>query len=290
LKILLTGSSGFLGKEILFRLKNSYEIYTIGRNNNVSQEIDLRFQFHLNQSFDCVIHVAGKAHIVPNSIEEIQDFWDVNVNGTRNLLKALENHLPTRFVFISSVAVYGKTAGVLLNEQTPLCADDPYGLSKIRCEIEIVNWCQRHKITCTVLRLPLVYGENPPGNLKGMTNAINRGYYFNINGGKARKSMVLASDVARFILPASEVGGIYHVTDGQHPSFHDLSYLIGKSLGRNWIPNMPFWLAKVLAFIGDLIGPSFPINSKKLLKIMSDLTFDDTLARNKFGWAPKSIV
>jgi hypothetical protein len=53
---------------------------------------------------------------------------------------------------------------------------------------------------------------------------------------------------------------------------------------------MPFWFAKVLAFVGDLIGPSFPINSKKLLKINSDLTFDDSLARNKFGWAPKSIV
>jgi nucleoside-diphosphate-sugar epimerase len=115
LKILLTGSSGFLGKEILFRLKNSHEIYTIGRNKDVSQVIDLRFPFYLNQSFDCVIHVAGKAHLVPKSKEDMQDFWDVNVNGTRNLLKALENQLPTRFVFISSVAVYGKSSGILLN-------------------------------------------------------------------------------------------------------------------------------------------------------------------------------
>ncbi len=290
MKILLTGSSGFLGQVILNMHRNSSDIYTIGRKQNVTQEIDLRFPFNLNQSFDCVIHAAGKAHYVPKSIEDVQDFWDVNVGGTRNLLKALEYQLPSRFVFISSVSVYGMTNGILLNEKTPLLAQDPYGQSKIQSEIEIVEWCKRNKVKSTILRLPLIYGINPPGNLKDMILAINKGYYFNIDGGKSRKSMVLAEDVARFILPASEVGGIYNLTDGHHPSFHELSHFIGKQNGRQCIPNMPLLIAKILSKIGDIIGPSFPLNSYKLKKINSDLTFDDSLAKDNFEWAPNSII
>ncbi len=167
---------------------------------------------------------------------------------------------------------------------------DPYGQSKIQAEAEIIDWCRRFDITCTILRLPLIYGENPPGNLKAMIQGIKKGYYFNIAGGQARKSMVRAEDVARFILPASEVGGIYHLTDGQHPSFQELSQLIGQAYGRNWIPNMPLGLAKIIAKVGDILGPWFPLNSDKLLKITSELTFDDSLARRNFGWNPQPII
>ena len=289
-QILLSGSSGFLGHFLLKFLSKNYLVRTIGKNISSTYQIDLCHPFELNDSFDCVIHSAGKAHLVPQSQEDARAFWDVNVVGTRNLLKALEAHPPKIFVFISSVAVYGNTTGELLTEQNPVLARDPYGQSKIQAEAEVIEWCQLHDVICTILRLPLVYGENPPGNLKAMWQGIRKGYYFNIAGGKARKSMVRAEDVARFILPASEVGGIYHLTDGVHPSFHALSQMMGKAVGRNWIPNMPLWLARLLAFAGDLLGPAFPLNSDKLVKITSDLTFDDSLARAKFGWNPQPVV
>lgn len=202
----------------------------------------------------------------------------------------MEQHPPKRFVLISRVAVYGANQGHLLNEHTPVLAVDLYGQSKIQAEAEIIDWCRRHDVICTILRLPLIYGENPPGNLKAMIQGIKKGYYFNIAGGQARKSMVRAEDVARFILPASEVGGIYHLTDGQHPNFFQLSHQIGKAFGRVHIPNMPLGIAKIIAKIGDVLGPWFPLNSDKLSKITSELTFDDSLARQNFGWDPKPIL
>ena len=286
MKILLTGSSGFLGNILFTFLSKDFLVRTIGKNKSSNYQIDLRLPFELNESFECIIHTAGKAHLVPRSQEDAHAFWDVNVVGTRNLLKALEAHPPKRFVFISSVAVYGNTFGELLTEQSPVLARDPYGQSKIQAEAEVMEWCQRYGVIYTILRLPLVYGENPPGNLKVMWQGIRKGYYFNIAGGKARKSIVRAEDVARFILPASEVGGVYHLTDGVHPSFHALSQMMGKSIGRNWIPNLPLWAARFLALIGDLLGPAFPLNSDKLVKITSDLTFDDSCARANFGWTP----
>jgi nucleoside-diphosphate-sugar epimerase len=289
MNILITGSSGFLGNILLRFLGKNYLVRTIGKNKSSTYPIDVCLPFELKESFDCIIHAAGKAHLIPRSQEDARAFWDVNVVGTRNLLKALV-YPPKRFVFISSVAVYGNTSGEFLTEQNPVLARDPYGQSKIQAEAEVMEWCNRYDVICTILRLPLVYGENSPGNLKAMWQGIRKGYYFNIAGGKARKSMVRAEDVARFILPASEVGGIYHLTDGVHPSFHALSQMMGKAVGRNWIPNMPLWLARLLAFIGDLLGPAFPLNSDKLVKITSDLTFDDSLARAKFGWNPQPVV
>ena len=290
MKILLTGSSGFLGQVILHRLKNSYEIYTISGKKNVTQEIDLRYPFKINNSFDCVIHVAGKAHLVPQTHEDNKAFWDVNVIGTRNLLNALEAKPPKYFVFVSSVAVYGLDYGSEIDERCDLIANDPYGKSKIEAEVIVKKWCEENKVICTILRLPLVVGENPPGNLRAMIYGIKKGYYFNISGGTARKSMVLASDVAKFILKAAEVGGIYNLTDGYNPNFNELSYLISKQLGKKFAPNMPLFVAKVLATVGDILGSKFPINSDKLSKITSTLTFDDSKAREAFGWNPTPVL
>ena len=76
------------------------------------------------------------------------------------------------------------------------------------------------------MRLPLVVGSNPPGNLGKMINGIKRGTYFSIGGGKARKCMVLAEDVAKLITECPDVSGIYNLTDGKNPCFKELdSYL-----------------------------------------------------------------
>ena len=55
------------------------------------------------------------------------------------------------------------------------------------------------------------------------------------------------------------------------------------------MPNLPRFAAVILAKIGDLIGNSFPINSNKLSKITSTLTFDDSKARLAFGWEPTPV-
>jgi hypothetical protein len=131
----------------------------------------------------------------------------------------------------------------------------------------------------------LLVGKNPPGNLGAMLNAIKKGYYFNIGGGKVKKSMVLADDVARFIPIIAPVGGTYNLTDGEHPTFSSLSMAIAKKK----IPNLPLILAKIAGTIGDLLGSKAPLNSIKIKKITSDLTFDDSKARKK-GWNPHSVV
>lgn len=290
MKILLTGATGFLGRAIA--LKHSTEgLITLGRNNcNITTHLEK--DTPVLPIVDLVIHAAGKAHSVPKDKAQEKEFYDVNVQGTVSLLKGLEatGKIPKSFVFISSIAVYGVTEGHLLNEETPLFAKDAYGRSKVEAEQLIRNWCDKHQVKCTILRLPLIAGYNPPGNLKAMINGMKMGYYFNIDGGKAKKSMVMADDVAAIILPASEKGGIYNLTDGYHPSFMELSVIISKQLNKSKPLNIPLWLAKIMAVIGDLIGSKAPINSNKLAKITKDLTFADQKAKELIGWNPKSVI
>ena len=289
---LLTGSTGFLGCYISKTISENNLLVTLSRNSKqYSICLDRKVPV-FSEKFDLVIHSAGKAHSVPKTSLEKQAFFDVNSIGTQNLLNGLEvsQSLPKAFIFISSVAVYGRESGVNISENTPLLAKEPYGLSKIQAEQLVLNWCKRNNVICTILRLPLLAGVNPLGNLGAMVKGIKKGYYFNIAGGNAKKSMVLAEDVARSILKVSEIGGIYNLTDGYHPSFAELSNNISIQLGKRKPMHMPMWLARIIAKFGDLLGTKAPLNTNKLKKITSDLTFDDSKARETFGWNPTHVL
>jgi nucleoside-diphosphate-sugar epimerase len=288
---LLTGVNGFLGKIISQQICKTHKIFGLSRTGgfyNVFLENEIP---DFNAQFDLVIHTAGKAHSVPKTESEKQEFYQVNVVGTQNLLEGLtKSGLTKYFVFISSVSVYGKEVGSYINENNSLDALDPYGASKIEAERVVSEWCRSKNVICTILRLPLIIGTNPPGNLGSMILGIQKGYYFNIAGGKAKKSMVLAEDIASAILKVMEIGGIYNLTDGYHPSFAELSNHISIQLCKNKPINMPIWMAQIAAKFGDLLGNIAPLNTNKLNKITSDLTFDDTKARQIFGWNPKPVL
>jgi nucleoside-diphosphate-sugar epimerase len=245
----------------------------------------------INRNIELVIHCAAKAHFVPKSVKDEDGFFDVNFQGTINLLNGLEKIKlkPKAFVYISSVAVYGQKSGINIKETESLKPIDAYGLSKQKAETLIINWCNNHGIKCSILRLPLLIGENPIGNLESMINGIQSGYFFNICGIAPKKSMVLAEDVANVILRAARVGGVYNLTDGYNPSIVELSNLISRQLGKKEPLYLPFWLIKILAMLGDLLGFNF-FNSSKLDKITTDLTFNDSKARNAFGWNPTPVL
>jgi nucleoside-diphosphate-sugar epimerase len=288
--ILVTGANGFLGSNI-FKELSTDSIKSLGRR-NCDYNIDLVRSIPIfDSSFDLVIHCAGAAHFMQKNDIEDNIFFNVNVIGTTNLLKGLaKSNIPKYFVFISSVSVYGLSYGVNITEDCQLLAKDSYGLSKVETELLVRNWCEENNVVCTILRLPLIVGSNPPGNLGAMINGIQKGYYFNIAGGKARRSMVLAEDVAKSILSVSVMGGIYNLTDGYHPSFAELSTHISSQLGK-WNPiSMPLWIARQLAQFGDICGSIIPLNTEKLKKITANLTFSDTKARDSFGWNPTSIL
>lgn len=300
MEILLTGRNGFLGQEI-HRFFASAEICSVVRttpNNPLERhtQADLTKEAPpLRKGVDLVIHAAGKAHVIPQTPEEKRVFYEENVSISANLLSALSRlaKKPTYFVFISSVAVYGLASGTAISETAPLLATDPYGRSKITSEELISSWCKENNVCLTILRLPLIAGENPPGNLGDMKRAIEKNRFPVIGDGKAKRSMILNADIPQFIDKIKSVGGVYNLTDGTDPSFSELANVLKKTNGGNLL-SIPLPFARVMAFVGDIISKitskEFAFTSRKLQKMTHDLTFSNAKAVSTVDWQPTSVL
>ena len=292
MNLLFTGASGFLGKEASPLLSKKYVLETIGLTSldnytvNLAKEVPV-----LSKRYDVVLHAAGKAHVIPRTEKEKQEFYEVNLQGTRNLCEALEKAgVPASFIFISTVAVYGCESGEMISEDHPLNGHTPYADSKRQAEFYLQEWCSKHNVILTILRPSLLAGKNPPGNLRSMIEGIKTGHYLSIAGGKARKSVLMAEDIARLLFLAVDKGGIYNVCDNEHPSFRQLEKTISDQLGKKLPVNIPYWLAKTLALAGDCLGNKAPINSSKLDKITKSLTFSNKKAKKVLGWEPLNVL
>lgn len=291
---LITGCSGFLGEIISEKLAiKGFKTTGQGRKGQeINVDISIPFSFYKNIHFDYVIHAAGKAHAVPRNLNEENEFFEINFEGTKNLCAAIDqlDEKPKAFIFISTVAVYGIESGLQIKESHPKNGLSPYAKSKIMAEDWLINWAKKRNITLGILRLPLVAGKNPPGNLGMMTQGIASGKYLSIGKANVNKSIVWAEDIANVIPKLAEIGGVYNLTDGYHPSFRELEVVISKSLGKKLPKKIPFWVANALAKVGDVIGNKAPINSNKLSKIISPLTFNDSAARLTLGWKSSNVL
>ncbi len=291
-KLLFTGGTGFLGKNVMPILTQKYVVTTCGITPddmikaNLAKEVPA-----LPERYDVVLHACGKAHVVPKTEAEKQTFYDVNYQGTVNLCSALEKAgVPKAIIFISTVAVYGCEYGDLITEKHPLNGESPYAKSKIMAEKYLTEWCEKNGVVLGILRPSLLAGKNAPGNLGAMVNGIKKGFYMNIAGGKVVKSILMAEDTARLVPILEEKGGIYNVCDTRQPSFGEISMSVAKQLGKGKPLNIPYWMALCMAKVGDLLGSKAPINSYKLEKMTKSLTFSNEKARRELGWEPLDVL
>jgi len=301
MNVLLTGASGFLGSRIYAELARHHTVTTLGRtpvaNRHITADLTKPLPEMGNTPFDLVVNAAGKAHSVPRTTAERAEYEQVNVLGTAQLLNALEAMpmLPRSIVHLSTVLVYGRLKGHLLDETTPLGATDAYGLSKVRAETTMREWGQRTGSCVTILRLPLVVAERPNGNVASLMNAIRRGYYVRVGNGRARRSMVRADDVAVLIERAAGIGGTFNLTDGCHPGVGELEDALARYVGRQQpIRSVPMIVARAVATAGDginaLVGRRFPLDSAALQKLTHSLTFSDAAAQRHLSWQPRPVL
>lgn len=292
MKLLFTGASGFLGNNVRPLLERVYEITTVGLLSQDDYTVNIAREVpELHERYDVVLHAAGKAHSIPKTEEEKQAFFDVNLQGTKNLCSALEKvGIPRAFIFISTVAVYGCDYGENITEEHPLNGTTPYAMSKRLAEEYLQKWCYEHNVILGIIRPSLLAGPNPPGNLGAMISGICSGRYLSIAGGQAHKSVLMVQDIAKLVPLLAERGGIYNVCDSYQPTFRELEALICKQMKKSLPLSIPYWLAKGMALIGDSLGKKAPINSLKLDKITKSLTFSNEKAIRELGWKPMSVL
>lgn len=293
MNILITGASGFLGKNIIPILASEFNIKTMGLSEVDDYKVNLATSVPnlKDEGFNVVLHAAGKAHSVPKTEEEKKAFFDVNLQGTINLCYALEkSEIPEAIIFVSTVAVYGRETGENIDENHPLDGDTPYAISKIEAEEYLTGWCKARGVKLGIIRPSLIAGPNPPGNLGAMIRGIKTGRYLSISGGKSHKSVLMVQDIARMLPALIEKGGVYNVCDDKHPTFAELEVLISEQLGKKKPASIPLGVAKLIARVGDLLGNRAPINTLKLKKITESLTFSNEKAKRELGWQPLDVL
>lgn len=285
--ILLTGHTGFLGSVIYEELKKSFRVLTAGR--DVSCDYHLDFSkwdgtLQLKHSVDAIVHVAGLAH---NKAKSKEGLIAVNTTSVDHLLSlAIMNKIET-FVFISSTAVYGKTFGVNILENSSMKGKSDFALSKIEGEKLIKTYKLKSKL---ILRLPLVLGPNPPGNLARLLKSISSGSHIYLKGNEAKKSVVFASDVANFIsewlMKPKRDSGTINLCNQTAPTFNWIENAITVSVGHSFRFSVPIkFLWTTVNWMRAKLNISIPIVGK----LFYPLIFSDQLAREKFGYNSKPL-
>ncbi len=301
--LVLSGASGFLGGYFLAEAHHcGLSVTTVGRRavaggDHVSCDLATATPLFASlPTATLVVHNAGLAHRVPKTEAEKAAFFAVNQAGTERFLAALTPHADvlTGVVFISTVAVYGLQQGENIDEGAATLAQDPYGVAKMAAERVVTAWGRDHRVPVWCLRLPLIAGADPPGNLGAMIRAIRAGYYCRIGNGGGRRSWVWAEDVARLALQLKGNGGVYNLTDGVHPSFLQIEQQLRRICAKPRGLVLPRWMAGLLAGSGDVLdrlpGVRAPFNSARLQKMEAHLIFDDAKARRELDWSPRPVL
>lgn len=222
--ILLTGAGGMLGAYIAEQFKEE-KVVTLGLRQESDFIVDLskeKPEFG-EVRFDTVIHTAGT--------ESQEDSMQLNLNGTKRLVEALEKNPPDNFVYISSYKVYSSDAGENITENHNTWADDVVGKSKALAENFLKEWALKNDITLTIIRPARMFGNGVKGETLQLFNDAISGKYLHIRGNHARISLVCALDVAKAIRCLYNKGGIYNAADGYPVEFIEMVESLSANAG-----------------------------------------------------------
>jgi nucleoside-diphosphate-sugar epimerase len=243
--ILVTGAGGFIGRHVVQALAESAGptrirtmwhgpiesgVQMAGVHAIRGSLEDPRTLAVATESTEAVLHLASKT-----VDRERTGFHRVNVEGTAALCQAAVRAGVRRFVYVSTVGVYGHRPHRDADEDTPVAPDTPYARSKSEAERIVLDHHERGDLRCVVARLRFVYGEGDVSLLPRIIRFTRRFPF--LVGSQAKLSLIeageLAAVLARFALTPIQVSGrpVFHVTDGQPLGFEEMVGVICRSLG-----------------------------------------------------------
>lgn len=304
LNVLVTGANGFIGQRLTSILQNhGLVVHTLMRqqiNHKNHYSIDLAFEDcppALCEGIDTVFHLAGKAHALADNGRSIEEYRQINTEGTRKLLEAARKAGVKRFVYFSSVKAVGDSPLQPMDETLNMPPDTPYGQSKYDAEQLVLYG--NYVPNPVVLRPCLVYGNTDKGNLPRMIKAIRRGMFPPLPELHNRRSMVHVEDLVRAALLAAEkpeaAGQIYIVSDEQDYSTRQLYDWIRAELGKAPTQmNIPLSFIYSLAKMGDTIGRltkrRFMFDSDALYKLTGSACYSSAKIARELGFRPQHTL
>lgn len=209
-KIAVTGGSGFIGKKIIEELlKNGNEVVSFQRTSQNLDNVEIR-HFDLSDTksltkimfsdIDVIIHTAALVH---NIRANKNAHRTLNFEATKLLFKACQEAEVSKFIFISTVSVYGAFSSkkpISIHTQTSPVT--PYSIAKLDTEKFLLG--SNNSTAISVIRLPLVYGDNAPGNYGALERLAKSRLPLPFLNTRNKRSIVSVELVAKIIKNAAQ--------------------------------------------------------------------------------------
>lgn len=292
MRILVTGSSGFIGRWVVDRLiKEGYQ--TIGLD-KATPPLPTSMDEHitcdiLNRSAlisevrrispDALIHLAARI-----DLDETRNLsgYAANIDGVRNVIEAVKQTQTIRRVIYTSSQLVCRIGYVPISD-TEYCPNTLYGQSKVLTE-KIVREENGGSVEWCLTRPTTVWGPHMSPHYQTMLRLIKKGLYFHCGKGKLYKSYAYAGNIAHqyMRLLTTEVATMhrktFYLADYQPLSLRDYADGLAREMGARKIPTVPLPVARFLAVTGDVFNSCgfrrFPFNSFRLNNILTEYVFD----------------
>lgn len=303
-KITLIGGSGFIGTVLIKELTNDYRVFNLDKNQgdvnkNITVNADVRDIESLRQipdDTDLIILLAAEH---ADNVSPVSLYYDVNVEGTKNVLAVMEEKNIKRIIFTSSVAVYG------LNKTEPKETDpvDPfnhYGKSKWQAEEVLREWYGKDPANknLTIIRPTVVFGERNRGNVYNLLKQIKSGTFMMIGKGRNKKSMSYVENIVSFIkywIGKGEKGyHLFNYTDKPDLSTIELVNLVYARIGKQKTAvKIPYWIGFMGGLTFDILakitGRKFSVSSVRIKKFCATTQFSADKVINSGFKAPYTL-
>jgi len=288
--IAIIGGSGFIGTRLIEELGKETR-YTVGNFDkqtsekypalttilNVTNESEIEKQL---RRCDCVVLLAAEHR---DDVSPVKLYYDVNVQGTKNVLGAMDKNGINTIIFTSSVAVYGLNKPCP-DENSEIDPFNHYGKSKFEGEEALREWYNKDtaKRTLIILRPTVVFGPNNKGNVYNLLKQIVNGNFLMIGKGENKKSMSFINNIAgfiKFVIDNNYSGyHLYNYADKPDLTTNELLKAVEESLQKK-LPSVripyPIGYAAGVAFdiMAKITGKKFAISSVRVKKFCSTTEF-----------------
>lgn len=240
IRILITGSSGFIGRFVTPRLSQLFNVVTVSLRSTPIDRIDL-------SQYNVILYLAGVAH-QSKKIPSDQ-YFDVNTNMPYEMaLKAKEQGV-TQFIYLSSIKVYGDNNGSYFDLNSIPSPTDAYGSSKLEAEI-LLRSISDDLINICIIRPPLVYGPSVKGNLRHLIRFKNKFGFLPLNNIHNKRSMVYVGNLLALIIIIidNKRSGTYIAGDARPYSTTELALSL-TSVEDERLITIPKWIRLIIKLV-----------------------------------------
>jgi nucleoside-diphosphate-sugar epimerase len=296
---LITGANGFIGESLSRHIASlNYPFLTTTRKinkNSLYKQVQIdgitrsTNWIHVLLNIDVVIHLAARAHILNDTATDpLAAFRETNTAGTLNLARQAADAGVRRFIFISSIGVNGnQTFGKPFTAADTPNPAEPYAISKHEAELGLHQIAAETSMEVVIIRPPLVYGANAPGNFGRLIHTLARGIPLPLGSIHNHRSLVALPNLIDLITtcidhPAA-ANQTFLVSDGEDLSTTDLLRRLGDALGKpaRLLPIPQAWLETTLPLLGKRAIAQ---------RLCGSLQIDLSHTRNTLGWTPPVSV